>query len=402
MRPKVAVVVAIASRWKRVTSAPGVRSVGDDTGAPKPPITGPRGGASGRYDARVKPISGTPVDHIRARVDDVLIAFLAQERARTAELGPEALQPIDELVRVVRAGGKRLRPSFCYWGYRAAGRDDDDAIVRASASLELLHTFAIIHDDVMDRSPLRRGQAATHVAMAAGGDDHFGTSAAILVGDLALALADTLLADAGFGPEAFMRGLHWYNRMRTEVITGQYLDVAASRSPVIDEETARRIASLKSGGYTVEKPLLIGAALGDASQEVMAVLSAYGMLLGEAFQLRDDVLGAFGDPVVTGKDADGDLREGKRTVLVARALEAASPRDRDFLTDRLGAQDLASAEADRIRDIFRSSGALASTQALIDAHRNVALAALDATSSLPDGVTDALAALADLAVVRES
>ncbi len=350
----------------------------------------------------MKRLSGAGVDALQARVDAVLESFLAQQRALLDGLGGEAAEPLDELSRVIGAGGKRLRPLFCYWGYRAAGRDDDEAIVRAAASLELLHTFAIIHDDVMDRSPLRRGQAATHLAMARGGDAHLGVSSAILVGDLALALADVLLSSAGFPPETFVEGYAWYNRMRTEVVTGQYLDVVASRSPAIDEETARRIASLKSGGYTVEKPLLIGAALGGAVHETLAVLSAYGVLLGEAFQLRDDVLGAFGDPAVTGKDADGDLREGKRTLLLARALENASPDDRAFLASRLGNADLTTGDAGRIRSIFRTSGALASTQALIDAHRNVALAALDATKALPPEAAAALTQLADLAVARES
>lgn len=347
-------------------------------------------------------VTGAGVDAMRARVDAVLESFLIEQRGLVEGLGPEAVQPIDELRRVIGAGGKRLRPLFCYWGYRAAGRDDHEAIVVAAASLELLHTFAIIHDDVMDRSPLRRGVPATHLAMARGGDAHLGVSSAILVGDLALALADVLFTGAGFAPDAFLRGFGWYNKMRTEVVTGQYLDVVSARSGAADEDTARRIASLKSGGYTVEKPLLIGAALGGAPQETLSVLSAYGTLLGEAFQLRDDVLGAFGDPATTGKDADGDLREGKRTVLVARALEAASPEERAFLTARLGHDDLDASDADRIRDIFRSSGALASTQALIDAHRNVALAALEATKALPRPVADALTELADLAVVRES
>jgi geranylgeranyl diphosphate synthase, type I len=350
----------------------------------------------------VKQVSGAGIDAMRVRVDGVLEGFLSEQRTLLDGLGPEAFEPVDELRRVIRAGGKRLRPLFCYWGYRASGAEDDDRIVKAAAGLELLHTFAIIHDDVMDRSPLRRGQAATHLALARDGDAHLGVSSAILIGDLALALADVLFAASGFPSATLQRGLHWYNRMRTEVVTGQYLDVVASRSASIDEETVRRIASLKSGGYTVEKPLLIGASLGGASQETIGVLSAYGMLLGEAFQLRDDVLGAFGDPDVTGKDADGDLREGKRTLLVARALESASLEDRAFLAERLGKETLTAEDAGRIRGIFRSSGALASTQALIDAHRDVALAALDANKGLPPSVASALAELADLAVVRES
>jgi len=354
----------------------------------------------GRYHATMRPTPGADVDSLRGRVDVTLDGYLAEQRIALSALGPGATDAIDELARVIGAGGKRLRPLFCYWGHRAAGGADDDAIVRAAASLELLHTFAIIHDDVMDRSPVRRGQPATHVQMA-GGDPHLGVSAAILAGDLALTLADQLFATAGFDAGILLEGFHWYNRMRIEVVTGQYLDLVAARSATIDTQTARLIASLKSGGYTVEKPLLIGAALARAG-ELLEVLSAYGRLLGEAFQLRDDILGAFGDPAITGKDADGDLREGKRTLLVAHAFEAASEPDRAFLAAHLGKEDLTGGEADRIREIFRSSGALRSTQVLIDAHRKLAVAALVAQPGISGDVAAALTELADLAAVRES
>src|SRR5438093_2803906 len=219
--------------------------------------------------------------------------LLARRRDDLADADPVAAELADELRRVVLAGGKRLRPSFCYWGYSAAGAPDGEEIVAASASLELLHTFAIIHDDVMDRSPTRRGQPATHVALARG-DEHAGVSAAILAGDLAFVLSDQLFGDAGFTGERFMSAFRWYHRMRSEVVAGQYLDVAAARGARPAEPEVRRIARLKSGGYTVEKPLLIGAALAEAPPELETTLSAYGSSLGEAFQLRDDVLGAFG------------------------------------------------------------------------------------------------------------
>ena len=344
---------------------------------------------------------GTDVEALRERIDGVLDAFLGEQRDLAGGLAAEAAEPLDELRRVIGAGGKRLRPLFCYWGFRAGGGADGEEILRAAASLELLHTFAIIHDDVMDRSPLRRGQPATHKAMARG-DEHLGVSSAILTGDLALALADSLFATSGFSPADLLAGMGWYNRMRVEVVTGQYLDLSASRSPTIDPETARLIASLKSGGYTVEKPLLIGAALARASSELTAALSAYGTLLGEAFQLRDDILGAFGDPVVTGKDADGDLREGKRTLLVAHALEAAGPEERSYLAAHLGSADLTAEQAETIREIFRSSGALRSTQVLIDAHRKVAVSALQSVPGLPVEVARVLTELADLSVARAS
>jgi geranylgeranyl diphosphate synthase, type I len=226
-------------------------------------------------------------------------------------------------------------------------------------------------------------------------------SAAILAGDLALSLSDELFCEAGFPPERLLAGFRWYNRMRTEVVAGQYLDLVASKGPAPAEATVRRIARLKSGGYTVEKPLLIGAALAAAPRATEEVLSGFGATLGEAFQLRDDVLGAFGDPAETGKDAFGDLREGKRTLLVSRALAACSPEERAFIESRLGRPDLTAGDAESIREIMRGSGALASTLATISELREGAVRAL-ASAGLTPEVSAALAELADLAAVRRS
>lgn len=341
------------------------------------------------------------MEALRERVDAALRRFLERQRDVLARKDPAAVEPLDELVRVIGAGGKRLRPCFCYWGYRAAGVKDGPPIVEAAASLELLHTFAVIHDDVMDRSPLRRGQPSTHRTLARGRDEHFGISAAILVGDLALTLADELFCESGFPPAALLDGFRWYNRMRAEVVAGQYLDLLAAAGRETDDPTSLRIAALKSGGYTVEKPLLIGGALAGAPVALLGALGRYGAPLGQAFQLRDDVLGAFGEPAVTGKDAEGDLREGKRTFLVSRARALATTEDRGFLDEHLGRADLSADDAERIRAILRSSGALAATLALIDELRARAVRALE-DASLPGPVAAVLAELADLVVVRES
>jgi geranylgeranyl diphosphate synthase, type I len=346
-------------------------------------------------------LGGARVDDVRGRIDAVLGAFLGGRRDALAEAHPVAAELADELTRVVDAGGKRLRPLFCYWGFRAGGGADGPSIVRAAASLELLHTFAIIHDDVMDRSALRRGQAATHIRMAAEGDPHSGVSAAILAGDLALSLSDELFCEAGFPAERLLAGFRWYNRMRTEVVAGQYLDLVASKGPAPAEATVRRIARLKSGSYTVEKPLLIGAALAESHPEIHAALSGFGTTLGEAFQLRDDVLGAFGDPAETGKDAHGDLREGKWTLLVSRALASCSREERAFIETHLGRSDLGAADAEAIREIMRTSGALDSTLATIEELRGSAVGAL-VSANLASEVSSALADLADLAAIRRS
>ena len=330
---------------------------------------------------------------VRGLVERALYAFL-EDRRRAL---PDAEDLLAELERVARSGGKRLRPAFCVWGYRAGGGTDDDSIVRAAASLELLHTFAIIHDDVMDRSPFRRGTPATYRQLATGafrrGADRFGVSAAILAGDLAMALAGELWWTAGFDGEALSHGGRIYHAMRAEVIGGQYLDLlAAARGDATPEET-RRISVLKSGRYTVERPLLIGAALAAAPDQVRHALAAFGAPLGEAFQLHDDLIGAFGDPHVTGKDADGDLREGKQTLLVALARKAATPEQRATLDELLGADDLTPVGAERLRTVLRDTGAEDEVRDTISSLLAQARAVLDA-GVIPSEPAAALLSLA--------
>ena len=339
------------------------------------------------------PSPWVPADGVRGLVERALYDFL-NDRRRTL---PDAEDLIAELERVAHSGGKRLRPAFCIWGYRAGGGTDDDSIARAAASLELLHTFAIIHDDVMDRSPFRRGSPATYRQLADGSlrsAERFGVSAAILAGDLALALADELWWTAGFDGRARTDGAGIYHAMRAEVIGGQYLDLlAAARGDATPEET-RRISVLKSGRYTVERPLLIGAALAAPPPEIREALALFGAPLGEAFQLHDDIIGAFGDPVVTGKDADGDLREGKQTLLVALARKAATPEQRATLDELLGSDDLTPDGAESVRAVLRDTGALDEVRDNIASLQASARAALNA-GTIPPEPAAALLALAD-------
>jgi geranylgeranyl diphosphate synthase type I len=342
-------------------------------------------------------------DELKRHVDAALDDFLALREAELPSDDERVL--VGEVARVVRAGGKRLRPAFCYWGYRSAGGDQLRPIVAVAASLELLHTFAIVHDDVMDASPLRRGEPTVHVRLAGehgsgrinSSAQRFGESAAVLVGDLAFVFADELFLTSGFEPDALARGTAWYSAMRREVIGGQFLDLLAAHRGGASSHTSRRIASLKSGGYTVEKPLLIGASLAGADDETLERLSAYGRPLGEAFQLRDDVLGTFGEPGETGKDADGDLLEGKQTVLVALARERADAQTRAFLDASLGRRDLSADDVERLRRVLIDTGALDETNELI---AELTDRALGVAATFEGAVGDALAELAHGAAVR--
>ncbi|MFN2607287.1 MAG: polyprenyl synthetase family protein [Acidimicrobiales bacterium] len=332
---------------------------------------------------------------IAARVDARISSALDAELARWSATDPELAEPLAALRELVLAGGKRLRPAFCHWAFVGAGGDPADTlVVDGGAALELLHTFALIHDDIMDGSSTRRGTDTIHVAFEArhamegwrGEGRRFGEGVAILVGDLAFVYADHLLAGA---PPA---AIEVFTELRVEVNVGQYLDLAGTARGRVGEREARRISRYKSGKYSVERPLHLGAALAGRLEPLAGALSGYGLPLGEAFQLRDDLLGVFGDPSVTGKPVGEDVREGKPTVLYAIAAARASNTAARVL-DRYGAADLEEAEVATIQEVLVETGAVDRVERDIDELVDAALAALTVADLTPD----ARHALADLA-----
>ncbi|BCL12998.1 polyprenyl synthetase family protein [Micromonospora sagamiensis] len=346
----------------------------------------------------------SPVDRagLRQRVDKALTGFLTTQRGWLTGVD-EALVPVAEAVEAfVLRGGKRLRPAFGYWGYRGAGGVDSDQVVATLAALEFVQASALIHDDLMDRSDTRRGEPAVHRRFASrhrasgwtGDAEGFGDAAAILLGDLCLVWSDEMLHSAGLDARTLARARPVFDEMRTEVTVGQYLDVLTQATGDTSLERAGKVARYKSAKYTVERPLLLGAALAGATAEVEATYSAYGLPLGEAFQLRDDVLGVFGDPAQTGKPAGDDLREGKRTYLVAAAVAGTDDAGRALIDRHLGDPGLDGAGVARLREVITASGALARTEERIAALTDTALAAL-ATVDLE---TEARQALVDLAI----
>ena len=268
---------------------------------------------------------------VAARIDDLL----AGEQDRWAAVDADMAEPFRAL-RAIIGGGKRLRPAFCHWGFVGAGGDPDDPqVVDAGAALELLHTFAVVHDDIMDDSTRRHGQPCLHIDFADrhvarswyGEPRRFGDGAAILIGDVAFVYADQLLRDAP------ATALDLFTELRLEVNVGQYLDLVgtASRRPSVGQ--TRTIAVYKSGKYTIERPLHLGAALTGGLARVQEAYTAFGVPLGEAFQLQDDLLDAFGDSAVLGKEAGEDLRSGKPTRLLAVARERAAPAAQAILAE---------------------------------------------------------------------
>ncbi|WP_067478237.1 polyprenyl synthetase family protein [Actinomadura hibisca] len=349
---------------------------------------------------------------IRKEIDEALLTFVDRQRpgllAISADLAP-AVTALTDLL----AGGKRLRPAFCYWGWRAAGGEEDAAtaegIVNAAASLELLQASALIHDDVMDSSDTRRGRPSVHRRFEAlaresgwpGAAAPFGEGTAILLGDLCLVWSAEMYETSGLAAERLRRGRPVYDLMRTEVMCGQYLDLLEGARGGGTVEAALRVVEYKSGKYTIERPLHLGAALAGGGPEVTEALTGYGLPLGIAFQLRDDVLGVFGDPAETGKPAGDDLREGKRTVLVALTLERAGAAEAAELERRLGDQALDAAGVAELRSIIEGSGGLAACEAMIEeyaARAGTALAAAPITAE----ARDALSGLAVAATARQS
>jgi isopentenyl-diphosphate delta-isomerase type 1 len=349
-----------------------------------------------------------PLAELRHPLSRCLDDFVASKSSELVELDPELAPVVEQIAALVRAGGKRLRPAFVYWGSRAAGADDDDTVVTVAAAVELLHTFALLHDDVIDRAGTRRGRLSAARALAqlhrnarlTGDAGWFGTSAAILAGDLTFVWADEMFDTAAADTARLAQARRVFNALRVEVMAGEYLDLRLAANPSPGDGAARRVALLKSGRYTVTRPLQLGHALADrADPDLAELLVQYGDSVGIAFQMRDDVLDLFGDPVETGKPAGDDLREGKRTVLVVRALSLADCEDRRFLECCLGNRTLDGPAVERCREIVATSGALASVEMLVHAnHRR----ALDALTEVPEPARSALEALASLAIDRRS
>jgi geranylgeranyl diphosphate synthase type I len=298
---------------------------------------------------------------LQTRLDEVRNGFVASSSQRIVE----------EVTRATVRQGGRIRPLLCCCGYAACGGEGgplDERIILAASSLELLHTFAILHDDVMDGSSMRRGEPTIHRRVAdehrasglPGDSERYGISVAILAGDLALVISDYLLAQSGFSPELLNDAAVPVTRMRLDAIAGQYLDLNHSGRGVTDPNLTARIARLKTGSYSVEGPLLVGATLAGAPENSKRALEAFARPLGEAFQLTDDLLGMFGDPQVTGKSADNDLRQGKPTSLMARALSLASPATKENILSVWGDPACSDEDLEILRKTVYESGAVKS------------------------------------------
>lgn len=346
---------------------------------------------------------------VRSAVEEELSIFLNRESAYLNSISSDLSPVSDSLTSFLLDSGKRLRPLFAYAGFAAAGGNLEKSATRAMAALELLQACALIHDDLMDGSDTRRGKPSIHRHFESihvqdqldGFAPQYGLSAAVLLGDLALVWSDQMLNSAGLTVEQYARVMPFYNEMRVELMAGQFLDIHEQTQKDTSVDRSMKIARYKSGKYTIERPLHLGAAMTSPSRDVTDALSAYGLPLGEAFQLRDDLLGVFGDPSVTGKPAGDDLREGKRTVLIAMTNDRQSESQREIARKYFGKPDIDAEGVAILQEIIESTGARAELEATIDRLTEESLSAAQSHVFTDDGKA-LLVELANIATKRSS
>jgi len=345
--------------------------------------------------------------------------FLTRMRAESTEYGPDAAAFLDAAAGTLE-GGKRLRARFCHAGWRAVARFADreasetDALWDVCTALEIFQSAALVHDDLIDNSDTRRGRPAAHRALEAshrtagwsGDAESFGRASAILLGDLLVAWSDDLLEAALDGHPHARAVRSEYARMRRDVTTGQFLDIAEESAWSVNTgdlhaDRALRVASLKSARYSIEQPLILGAALSGADADQVSALRRFGHPIGMAFQLRDDVLGVFGDASLTGKPAGDDLREGKRTVLVALTRQSLDPSARRLLDEMLGDPELTSEQVSFLQATISGSGALDRVEQMISDYAHEADRALSG-ARLDNAAVGELRELARAATVRSA
>lgn len=360
--------------------------------------------------------SGVDVQRVREAVADNLTQFLDARDPEVAKLGSAFSDAVEQLKRFILGGGKRVRPIYGWVGFvggggLSAGDEAPDAVLRAMSSLEFIQACALIHDDLIDASDTRRGHPTVHRAVEAmhrergyrGDAAAFGQHQALLVGDLALAWADDMWRRSGVSTAALERAEEPWRGMRTEVIGGQILDIMLEAQGSESVDMADQVNRFKTAAYTIERPLHLGAALAGASPITIAAFRGYGRDIGMAFQLRDDILGVFGDSAVTGKPAGDDIREGKRTVLYATALSLLDAKDPSSAAELRAGIGVAAHpnQVTRLAELIRESGAVEAVEEKITALTASGLAHLEAAAISPD-VTEVLRSLAIASTERRT
>ncbi|MGB6881737.1 MAG: polyprenyl synthetase family protein [Microgenomates group bacterium] len=339
------------------------------------------------------------------RFDPILSSFLEQEINDAREIRPELSELLTASSEFVLRGGKRLRPAFMFYAYKAAGGENEEAILRSTICVELVHTGALIHDDIIDNSDLRRSEPTMHrIFHSRLGEQQLGSSMAIVAGDTVLALAGKSLSTFPDSGERMKLARQYFDQMCIEISLGQYLDVLGNQTGNTDIDWVMKVMEFKTARYTVEKPLLIGGSLGGAKPDVLQALSNYAIPLGVVFQIQDDVLGMFGDERKVGKPVDSDLKEGKKTLLVLKTLErlveTGKREDIERFNQILGNPELTSGDYHWVQELMRGTGALTYSRELAEELISKAKSALGGVE-ISEEARDYLLGIADFMLERE-
>jgi len=316
---------------------------------------------------------------------------------------------IEEIAKFTLSGGKRIRPSLMILGYAGSKGVVDSRIVKASISIELVHSYLLMHDDVMDRDELRRNRPTVwkvfkdlHDELYGPEDStHYGYSMAIIAGDLAAAYAVQALLQSGFEYDVVIKVIELMQDIIEKTGHGQILDMTLEKEPLsaIKEEDVLEVHKLKTAIYTIEGPLKMGGILARADRALLDVYSKYAIPVGIAFQLQDDILGVFGDETVVGKPVDSDIKEGKRTLLVVKAWERATPDQRKVLERTLGNRAASKDDVEAVREIIRSTGALEYVKSLALKFANEGISVIE-DADMSSDVKEVLGDLARMVVER--
>lgn len=345
----------------------------------------------------------------RQRIDPALQSYFKSKIKQAKKLDPLAVAAVETIAEFTLAGGKRIRPALVYYGYLAAGGREDRKIVEASMGIELVHSFLLIHDDIMDRDALRHGISTVHEKYRQIGrrlvpkEDslHFGNSMAMVVGDMASSMAYEIIFNAKFSPEIIIRALNKLQDIVYVTIPGQMLDFMMEAKGQATEKEILRMFEGKTSRYTFEGPLHLGAVLAGGDAKIFSGFTAYSLPLGKAFQIRDDILGVFGDEKKLGKPVGSDVIEGKQTILLIKALEKSNRQQKETIKKYLGKKDLTLKELAEFREIIRVTGSLEYSQNLSQRLVSEAKVALGKIEFKNESARQFLEALADYIIVRE-
>jgi geranylgeranyl diphosphate synthase type I len=334
------------------------------------------------------------LEEVRREVDARLARLFEQKLGDARSLGSDVIALIDAIRDLTMRGGKRFRPALLFAAYHAVDDEAPDSVAfDAGAALELLQTYLLVHDDWMDQDDVRRGGPAVHAMMARHhGSRAAGDAAGVLAGDYAAALALEVLAAAGAGGDRVVQAVLLLARIQQDAICGQELDLGGKAK---DIETMH---DLKSGSYSVRGPMLLGATLAGGSSSVTARLLRFAHPLGIAFQLRDDLLGAYGDPKQTGKPLGSDIRAGKRTALFDEAASRTAPSERSWLVQTVHRRSATDAEVNEIVALYERCGARQAVEQRLDQLVKKAVASLEGARLSKRGTSWLVGAAAALTV----